>query len=270
MTCRKSGKNTQENPNPEEAFYIPDPNHLKLLMSAFTEEQAVQTALKDNFPIQTLEILAYGRSPMVRSAEKNFQASLELYSQVSNLEDVLRQYSAFNAAVMPSVGNMENTDSIDRKYPFPGIFALKGKIVGLDIQLSKEDIEIARRTAITEIRKLYWELLYNRKAQNIADDSFDFLKNMEASVTRRYETGKAPIQELTKVRIRKERMKEELITIREERKIIERKIKSLLDLSDAVKIGNPTDIEPVNTIPSPEKLTSAAISKRQELKRCDP
>ena len=264
---RKQWEKIRTEPQPEEVFYSPDPEKVKSLANAFAEEKAAEAVLRDRFTPETLEILVWGRNPAVAAAEKNFRASLETYSQASNLEDILRQYSAFNAGLMTGVGNMGAMESVDKKFPFPGILALRGNIVSLDVRIAAEDIEIARRTAITQIRRVYWDLLYNQRAEETVRQMDMLLKGLERAVVKRYEAGKSALQELTGIQIQKEKIAQELITVQEERRNLETGLRAVLNLSSGVKIGIPADKVPAASFPAQEKLISLAIQRRQELKK---
>jgi outer membrane protein TolC len=252
----------------ESVFYKPDSQGLKMLSDAMTNDDSAEAVLKDNFDLTRLEILAWGRNLMVKAAEKDVRASLEGYNQISNLDDILRQYSAFTAAVMTGVGNMEDMESITKKFPFPGLLSLKGSIVRQDVQIAVQDLEIARRTAVTQARTAFWDLVYNDRAKEITRQTLELLNTLELSAAKRYETVQSSFLELTKAQIQKEKMKVELFSLIEERKNIEAIIRSLLNLPPGARIGKPVLPDaPDIPLPSPEVLTPIAIQKRQELKK---
>ncbi|MBF0100082.1 MAG: TolC family protein [Desulfobacterales bacterium] len=241
------------------------------LLSASSKEKSFYTPdikrLSDSFSLKDLEIQIVGRNAMIKNAEKNFRATLEAYNQASVLDDIQRSYSAFNAQIMTGVGNMEDMESIYRKFPFPGILALKGDIVSQEVKIAHKDLEIAQRTAISEARRNYWNLLYNSKAKEITSQTLNLLKDLESSASRRYETGQSQITELTKVKIQREKMKEELTTLTEEGLNIEKRLKALLLLSSSLKIGTPQKIEVNKSTPSLDILIDTALKHRQELEK---
>ena len=75
-------------------FFSPAPDRLSALEPAGRDAAAAAQALAAGFTLETLEILALLRNLGVISAEKTFQGKLQAYSQVSNLDEMLRQYSA--------------------------------------------------------------------------------------------------------------------------------------------------------------------------------
>ena len=140
---------------------------------------------------------------------------------------------------MTGIGPMEGGESMEVKFPFPGVLALKGEIVTQEVTASKEMLGIARRTAITQIRQAYWELLFTIRAQKITEEMLIHLQHLEAVATVRYETGKTSFQDLIKIRIETDKLGEELKTLGEEQKNFEAKIREILDLPSETKVGFP-------------------------------
>ena len=158
-----------------------------------------EEVLAKGFTLEDLEILALLRNPGVKGAERTLRASIEAYSQVWNLDEILRQYTAFTEGLMTGIGPMEGGESMELKFPFPGVLALKGEIVTQEVTASREMLGIARRMAITQSRQAYWELLFTIRAQKITEEMLIHLKHLEAVATVRYETGKTSFQDLIKV-----------------------------------------------------------------------
>ncbi|OGQ93858.1 MAG: hypothetical protein A2464_11990 [Deltaproteobacteria bacterium RIFOXYC2_FULL_48_10] len=269
---QKDWEKTLAAPPKETSFFTPDPDRQKVIANAFTDDGAAANLLSGGFSLEDVEILVSGRNATIKNAEKAFLATLETYSQASILDDIIRSYSAFNAGIMTGVGNMEDMESIYRKFPFPGILALKGDIVHEEVKIALTDLEITRRTIVTEARKNYQELVYNAAAKEIARQSLSLMEELESSVTRKYETGQAQIPELTKVKIQKEKMKVELLTISEEGLNIEKRLKSLLLLPGSAKIGTPSRRDTDKSISQPadlvlDDLIGIALKHNQELKK---
>jgi outer membrane protein TolC len=269
---RKGWEKALSSPPVETSFFTPDPDRLKMISHAFQDDVAAGNILSDGFSLEDLEILVSGRNAMIKNSKKAFLATLESYSQASALDDIIRSYSAFNAGIMTGVGDIEDMESIYRKFPFPGILSLKGDIVHEEVSLALMDLEIIKRSIITDTRKNYQELIYNAAAKEIARRTLTLLEDLESSVTRQYETGRAQIPELTRIKIQKEKMNVELLTISEQGLNIEKRLKSLLLLPSSVKIGTPAGPDADKPVFLPDDLDmdyliEAALRHRQELKK---
>lgn len=269
---RKDWKKALSSPSAKTSFFTPDPDRVRAISPAFADDGAVGVLLSGGFSLEDLEILVLNRNPMIRNAEKTVQATLEAYSQASVLDDIIRSYSAYNAGIMTGVGNMEDMESIYRKFPFPGILSLKGDIVRQEVKIAVSDLEITKRDILTGARKNYWELAYNTQAKEIARRTLSLLEDLESSVTRQYETGRAKLPELTRVKIQKEKMRVELLTIFEQGLNIEKRLKALLLLPASAKIGIPAEGDGSGPFFLPgdsnlDGLIETALKHRQELEK---
>jgi outer membrane protein TolC len=246
---------------------MPDHSRLQQLRPAGTDPSAAQGILAGGFSLQDLEVLAYLRNPGVKGAERAFRASLEAYGQVANLDEIIRQYTSFTEALMTGVGSMKGREPVEMKFPFPGVLALKGEIVTQEVKASRETLEISRRTAITQSRKAYWSLLFVTRAQEITQKMLGLLRRLEAVTTARYETGKTSFQDLIKVRIEREKLEEDLKTLKEQQLNLEARILEILDLPPATGVGPPLAVPPRKGIPQLNALYSVALDQKQELRR---
>jgi outer membrane protein TolC len=254
-------------PEKQGSFLRPDPGRFDALLPAGEDPAPAEEALLGGITLPDLEILTLVRNPGVKGAERSLKASLEAYSQAGNLDEILRQYTAFTEGVMTGIGPMAGGESPDLKFPFPGILALKGEIVTQEVAASKETLEVAKRTAVTEIRRAYWELLFANRARKINEEMQARLQHLEAVARVRYETGKTTFQDLIRIQIEAAKQGEELKTLGEEQGNSEAKIRELLDLAPGTKMGVPLDRDARPGIPSLDDLYRKAREKRQEIRQ---
>jgi cobalt-zinc-cadmium efflux system outer membrane protein len=247
-------------------FFTPAKDKLSVLEPAGRDASAAARALAPVFTLETLEILTLLRNQGVVSAEKTFQGKLQAYSQVSDLDEILRQYSAFTQAVMTGVGDVADKESPTMKFPFPGVMALKGEIVNQDVKIGREELETVRKTVITDSRKIFWNLSYNRRAQEITAATLDLLEQLELSARKRYEVGKEMLQEVIRVQIQQEKLRVVQNTLKEEQKNLLTDIRKMVDLFPGPDIGFPAIREPRRELPALDRVTDMALKHSQELR----
>jgi outer membrane protein TolC len=249
------------------AFFLrPDPKLLESLRPSATDVSAAADILKGKYTLTTLETLALLRNPGIKAAQNRLRGAVEAFSQVAELDEILRTYTTFTEDLTVGVGPMKGKDPIRVKFPFPGILSLKGHVVNQEVKAQREGLESARRDAVTGVRKAYWRLVYFIKAGNITKEMVELLKYLEAVANTRYEAGKTSYQDVIKVRISRETLEENLITVREQQRNAESKIKEILNLPPAVKIGTPTLAPPPKKVLSVPSLYKVAHERRQELR----
>ncbi|MBW1789667.1 MAG: TolC family protein [Deltaproteobacteria bacterium] len=223
--------------------------------------------MAEQFSLKSMEALVFLRNPGIRAAEELFRASIEDFSQVSALDEILRRYAAFTKGLMTAVGPMKGKDPIRMAFPYPGVLSLKGQIAQQEVRAAWEILEKSRRDTVTSARISFWKLLYNLKAQNIASETLDLLEYLEKVATKRYEAGKTSFQDVIKVRIERDILGEKLKTLEETQRNIEAKLLELLSLPPDVRLGTPKRIETTREMPVLDTLYGLALERRQELRR---
>ncbi len=251
----------------DESFVRPDPQALKRLRPAASDPAAAAAALQERFDLESLEILTLLRNPEIGAARNRVRAAAAAFSQVSNLDEILRQYTAFTEGQMTGVGPMKGMDSVKMKFPFPGVTTLKGEVVDQAVRAAAEDLEIARRDTVTAARKAYWNLLHVHRAIAVQAETLDLFRNLEAVANSRYRSGNTSFQDVIKVGIRTKVLEEDLKTLRGQRRNREVEILKLLDLPPDTAVGPPETIRSSRNLPELDHLYGLAREKRQEIRR---
>ncbi len=251
----------------ETSFIRIDPARLEKMGPVALSDNQTINILQKNFLLDNLEILVLLRNPGIMAQESNLRASIEAFSQVSDLDEILRQYTALTEGLMPGVGPMKGKDSIKMKFPFPGILALKGEIVAQEVKTAKENLEITRRDVVTQARKAYWNLVFVRRSRKITRETVELFRRLESVATIRYKAGKTSYQDVIKVKIQHKILEEDLRTLKGKQRNLESKILELLNLSPEVRPGVPKRGKPDGKTPSAESLFKLARERRQELRR---
>lgn len=248
-------------------FFRPEPGRLQALSKAAGSNAGTAKVLRDGYTLQTLEVLTLIRNPGIHAAESRVQAERQAFSQVSDLDAVLEQYTAFTEGLMTGVGPMKGKDSIRMKFPFPGVTSLKGEVVAQSVKAAAETLEIARREALTGVRKTYWNLLYVRKSREITAETLELFRRLESVAGTRYRSGNTSYQDVIKVTIQSSILEEDLVTLTESTRNLESKLLDILNLPPETALGPPADQAPDPNLPPLDRLYAMARADRQELRR---
>ena len=247
-------------------FFSPEATLLNRYQGAASDNQIAFKAMRVAFDLPTLETLAWIRNPAIKSAEKDFSATVESFSQVANLDEILRQYAAFTASIQTGVGPMKGQEPLKTKFPFPGTVSLKGQIVQHETEAAWQSLEAVRRDVITAARKIYYDLVFIRKAQKITADTVNLFEDLEAVATRRYEAGQTSFQDVVKIQVKTMVLQEDLVTLKEEQRSIESRLIALLNIPPNKPIGYPAIVGNKRRRPQIEKLYPLAKNRRQEIR----
>ncbi|MBU0484206.1 MAG: TolC family protein [Proteobacteria bacterium] len=246
-------------------FYQPDPQKLIALMPAAKDSTLAGQILAKELNLEDLELLTFLRNPSIKAAENRLTGSIENFSQIENLDAILAQYTAFTEALMNGVGPMKTGQPAKTTFPFPAITALKGEVVTQEVLLKYNDLEIARRSALTSARRVYWNLVFNRQAQEITTTMLTLLRRLESVATIRYEGGMTGFQDVIQIRINKEKESENLNTLRQMQINLAAQIIELTNLSPDQTIAEPISKTAGHEIPEISNLYKLADRHNQEL-----
>lgn len=237
------------------------------LLEIVNDDGATTAELRKRFSLETVQALILLRNPSIKGAMERFKAALEGFGQVAQLDEILRQYAAFTEGVMAGVGPMRGADNIAMKFPYPGVTALKGQVAEKNVEVQKLQLSMLRRDTLAQGSKTYWNLLFTHRALRITRDTLDRLNHLESVATTRYGAGKTSYQDVAKIRIGREKLSEQLDTLKKQRVNLETELLSLMDLQPGHSLGWPAPTAPDTSIPPLEKLYSLALESRQELNR---
>ena len=223
--------------------------------------------LKNRFSLEAIQALIWLRNPAIQAATARFQAALEGFDQVTQLDEILRQYSAFTESVMAGVGPMRGGDTIEMKFPYPGVSALKGQVAEKNVAIAAADLSLVKRDVLAQGGTAYWNLLYTHRALGITRDTLDRLTHLESVATTRYGAGKTSYQDVVKIRIGREKLEEQLETLAQQRVNLETELLTLVDLPPNPDLGQPATTVPKTSLPKLDRLYALALDHRQELSR---
>lgn len=254
--------------NDPENFFLSDIDTLTFnrLTDISEDQEAVQKIVSHHLNLNEIQIIAGLRNPAVLAAQKKIKAELESFNQVMNLDDNLLQYSAFTEGLNNKVGPLKMKDSIKQKFPYPGLTSLKGKIISQQVATLVEKMKIVQKKIITETRKAYWNIVFIEQSINVTSETIDAFDRLNDVATILYKSGKTSFQDIIKINIKIEVLKEDLITLSSKKKNIEAKLNELLNLPVNTRMGKVILSDPSKKIPEPEDLYPLARKNRQELK----
>lgn len=243
----------------------PAPDVRKALKGASEDDAAAAKLLSSRLSLAVIEALTVQRNPGIKAAAQRLSASIDAFGQVSNLEEILRRYSAFTEGSSAGVGPMLAKDTIAKKFPFPGLLSLKGEVVGKDAEIARQKLQMATRNAVASVRKTWHRLDFLGKSIAITGETVALFRQLENVVSTRYESGKTSFQDVIKVGIRLSTLEEELVTLGEKRRNAEVKILELLNLPPGTPVGRTSPRGPERGLPDIAALTALAMENRQEL-----
>jgi outer membrane protein TolC len=222
--------------------------------------------LKSLNPLETLEILILLRNPSIRAAKKDLLGAVQTFTQVMNLDAILRQYAAFTEVLALPVGQMKGSPLPRSQFPFPGVTALKGRVAEETVRQAAEKLSMARRDAVTAVRKTYWNLMFTAEAWQITSETLGLFNDLLSVADTRYRSGKTSFQDVNKIIIQTRLLNEALITLKEKERNLQAGLLALLFLPPDTPVASPLGKVPSKALPDLDALYSQAMDHRQEIR----
>ena len=254
--------------NDHDIFFLSgiDLETIKRFADISSDQKALKKIVNKNLKLDEIEIIAGLRNPAVLAAQKKIKAELESFNQVMALDEDLKQYSAFIEGINNKIGPRNMKESIKQKYPFPGLTSLKARVIHSQVEVLVEKMNIARKNVITEVRKAYWNIVFIEQSIGITSETIEAFNRLKEVATVLYKSGKTSFQDIIKINIKLEVLKEDLVTLLSKKKNIEIRLRELINLPANTRIGKFVFYNPYKKIPITDDLYPLALQNRQELK----
>ncbi|MFQ5450438.1 MAG: TolC family protein [Nitrospinaceae bacterium] len=247
------------------SFYALNPAEEKELEPMRENVEIAVNYLETHPGLDSMIKVALTRNLNLQSVRKKLEAKMESYSQVVQLEDILSQFSSFVKELDTQVSAKPSPTSLKGYYPFPGALSLKANISEQEVRIVKAKYEIALRDMVTRIQERFFEWNFFARAIGITQEHVKLLKELESVASVHFRTGKGGFNDVIKAQIKRLKLEDDLINLKEEKKVAEAEIGWLLNLpSDHSFSPGPAPLRPV-TLPVSD-LADLAFQHQQELK----
>jgi len=215
--------------------------------------------------LATLTGVALELNPTIKAAAAQLRATLEQYTQATQLDNVLQQYNAFTKQLKAGLGPTGHKQMAAISFPFPDALALKGKLIDEAVEIARRRHEIAIRDVITELSEGYYRLLFGDAAIAINKESQALLEQVINVALQAIRSGDSSSNMVLIAQVELATLSDAIITLEEERETLIARLNSLLSrLPDAV-LGPPTAFVDADLNIDLETLYDLAIDGSQEL-----
>lgn len=225
--------------------------------------------LSNNVGVEHLDSLineALNSNPQILATHSSWKAEEHKITQKRTLPDPMAMYGYYGESVQTRVGPMEHKVGAAQKIPFPSKLVFRGRSQKASAQIFNEDYEATKREIIKDIKSTYYDLFWVDKAIQITEGEKAILENLESVARRRYESNKAPQQDVIKAQVGISELIDKLYNLRESRKSLVARMNSLLNRPMYSPFGRILAVSVERFDHSLSGLHEMAAESRQELK----
>lgn len=168
---------------------------------------------------------AFSHSPGLRAAFDRWKAALERIPQARSLDDPTLSFEYFIEQM-----DTRYQASLTQMFPAFGKLDLREKKAASEAEAAMHAFEAQRLILFDRVVKAFHEYHYLSRATQVTDENHQLLADLEHVVTTRYKAGLAPFSDLIKTQVEKDRLANELGTLRDERAARSAGLAALLNL----------------------------------------
>jgi len=235
------------------------PRMRELRATAAAGADALAAALGKELTLDAALAAAFERNPALHAAQRELAATIEQYAQVTYVDTILRQYTAFLNEAGIRAG-------MDRNFPFPGTLELKAAVVGHAVEAAQARYEGALRDLVTDVRVAYAEFVYLGRALGSTRDTLRFLEQLEATARGKLAAGTAEKSHVLQTQVEISALENDLVTLAQRRDTVGARLNALLDLPPASPLAEPAPTEPEPFPPALEPLFDRALQEQPDVR----
>jgi len=242
-------------------------NGLYTPSSASWQKSATKNSLKQTAPLSAVLSIALRNNLDIKSSQQTALASLSKYDQVSALDDMLVQYSAFTKDINLTGSTQKHNKSVSSGFPFPGLTALKASIIDQSVESSRLQLKQTVQDVITQVRIAYYELQYAQQESSLTLQNNKLLQSLKEELENAYASNTSSLNEILQIDIEIEENRNSNRIAKNKQQAQQARLNALLNLDSTFKLGRLDALKPVRMTRNAQQLLIIAKNKRVEIAR---
>jgi cobalt-zinc-cadmium efflux system outer membrane protein len=224
-------------------------------------------------PIGLRDLLqeAEQNNPQIQAARQGWQAAKQVPTQVSTLPDPQFNLQQVNVGSPRPFAGFTNSDfayiglGVSQDFPYPGKLRLKGEIAKREADVSQQQYESVRRTVLTDVKAVYFQLAYLSKTLGILESDGQLLQQVEKAADARYRSGMGNQQDLLQAQLERTKLLREITRHHLEVAKLEAQLKELLNRSQSSSDIEPADLSETALPYTYEELLAATKAQNPQI-----
>lgn len=208
---------------------------------------------------------AYQENPSIQVAREAWQATIESFRVATGYPDPELMMTFFPDPLETRLGPQDWNASISQTIPFPGKLSKAGEVVEAEARIAKLYLDMTIRDVIVSIRESFYELIYIRKAKQVADQNMKLLEHLRKTGETAYAQDRATLLDMVKAQSQVGQLRYDILLLDDLEKTEIARLNGLLNRQPDVAIGN---LQPEPDLPIAyrlEEIYPLAETHQQEI-----
>ena len=213
---------------------------------------------------------ALARNPGLEAGFARARAAAQKAPQVASLPDPTAEATAFLLPPETRVGPQRLMLGLSQALPWLAKLELKEAAALQEAVALEREVQADRLRLVTEVRRLYYELLFLDRSRTTVTTLLEDLDLHEEVAQARYATGVGSTQAVLKLQVEMTQASQELLDLDSRQAALRARLNGLRDRPAATPVTRGTLPEAVGEVDlKPERLLDRARSARPELQAAD-
>ena len=253
---------------------LAQPGSLPLILDLTEEDQGLRetaagedfvTGLAKGISERQLVVSAFERNPRIRASFLKLRAAVNQYAQVTYLDTILSQYASFQRSSRTRVGMPLSGERMDQRFPSPGSLELKAALVKHSVEEARARHAGAVRDVVVGARILFARYVFVGDSIRISEATLKYLEQLEDAARSRLEAGTGSKGAVIQVQVEVSNLRNSLVTLRQDREVLQADMARLLDVPPTTRIGPPSPTAVPGLPAEPSGLREKALESQPDV-----
>ncbi len=213
--------------------------------------------------------VARDQNTAIKAARAAWKADLENVRIAGALPDPQASVTWFPAPIETRLGPQDWNAMISQQIPFPAKLITQRQIAGIEVDLAQLKTDEVFRSVVADVKTAFYELLYIRKAKEIAEKNMDLLHQFQEMAQSTYGQNRAVFAEVVKAQAQTGQVQYDLMLLQDLEETQVTVLNALLNRPPQTRIGTLVQTDLVSELPRLELLFETAKVRREMIAMAD-
>lgn len=213
--------------------------------------------------------VARDQNTAIKAARAAWKADLENVRIAGALPDPQASVTWFPEPIETRLGPQDWNAMISQQIPFPKKLTTKKQIAGIEVSVAQLKTDEVFRKVVADVKTAFYELLYIRKAKDIAKENMALLNQFQEMSQNTYGQNRAVFAEVVKAQAQTGQVQYDLMLLQDLEETQVTVLNALLNRPPQTRIGTLIETDRVSALPRLELLFETAKARREVIAMAD-
>lgn len=214
-----------------------------LLIFVFIFGAAFSVQAKESDTLESLIEEALLRNPQLQALNKEWESKKARIVVERSLPQPEVGFGYWGESIQTKTGPMKRKYSIKQPIPYPGKLFLKGEIARKEAAVAYARYILGVRAVIESLKAYFYDYYFVNESIHIVEAEKLILEGIHASIKSKYETFRAPQQDLVKVDLEIAKIQDKILGLKRQKNLLRAQINRIIDRSQDNYISLPLGFE---------------------------